>query len=82
MRSLFTTTLRMYPTINYIGDPETGIVHTADSNCFIEDGEVFLDVRTALVRGYRYCRVCTQPGGRSAQTIETRVNQPQVVEIR
>ena len=45
----------------YIGDPDTGVVHRSQAGCLAIDGVLFLDVRTALVRGYRLCACCAAP---------------------
>lgn len=42
----------------YSGDCETGLVHRNDADCAAEASELFLDVRTALVRGYIPCPCC------------------------
>ena len=59
----------------YCGDSETGLVHCRDADCSAEASEPFLDVRTALVRGYSLCPCCIveHSTGRRAQ----RVLQPQ-----
>lgn len=45
--------------VQYLGDSETGLVHRADADgCDAEAHELFLDLRTALVRGYRLCPQC------------------------
>jgi hypothetical protein len=49
------------PLVQYVGDPETGLVHHASTACTLLDNESFLDLRTAIVRGYRMCPCC---GGR------------------
>lgn len=46
------------PLIRFIGDTETGIVHRAHSACEADTSEAFLDLRTALVRGYSMCTCC------------------------
>lgn len=46
------------PVVRYVGDSETGIVHRIGSPCVVIPNEVFLDVRTAIVRGYRLCSCC------------------------
>lgn len=55
------------PTIQYIGDPETGLVHLAYCSCAVVHGEGYLDLRTAMVRGYQLCPHC-----RAAQTRSVR----------
>lgn len=50
---------RTTPIIRYIGDSETGIVHAATCSCDYHHTESFLDLRTAIVRGYRLCLRCT-----------------------
>ena len=42
----------------FIGDEDTGVVHRSDAWCANRDGVLFLDVRTALVRGYEICSCC------------------------
>lgn len=42
----------------YVGDIDTGMVHLRGSNCGIGASELFLDLRTAMVRGYQLCRCC------------------------
>lgn len=44
----------------YVGDSETGLVHVQNSQCALAAHQVFLDVRTAVVRGYRLCMCCEQ----------------------
>lgn len=51
------TTMQL-PVIRYVGDAETGIVHQQQSSCVVTVSEIFFDVRTALVRGYRLCSCC------------------------
>lgn len=51
---------RSTPPTQYVGDADTGIVHLRASNCSAEASELFLDLRTAVVRGYRLC-ACCQP---------------------
>jgi hypothetical protein len=46
------------PSIRYIGDPETGIVHLPTCHHASAATVIFLDVRTAVVRGYRLCTCC------------------------
>lgn len=46
------------PHIRYVGDLETGLVHRSTSTCVIISSQMFLDVRTALVRGYEMCSCC------------------------
>lgn len=46
------------PRIRYIGDAETGLVHRCSSDCTVSVSQLFLDVRTALVRGYQLCSCC------------------------
>lgn len=46
------------PVIRFVGDAETGIVHSALSTCAAETSEAFLDLRTAIVRGYSLCACC------------------------
>ncbi len=46
------------PVIRFIGDVETGIVHRAQTGCEANTSEAFLDLRTALVRGYSVCTCC------------------------
>lgn len=46
------------PVVRYVGDAETGIVHRIGSSCGVSTNEVFLDVRTAIIRGYQLCRCC------------------------
>jgi hypothetical protein len=47
----------------YCGDCETGLVHRNDADCAAEASEPFLDVRTALVRGYTPCPCCVVAQG-------------------
>ena len=42
----------------YVGDTETGVVHRYRVGCPNVEGAFFLDVRTALVHGYRLCTCC------------------------
>ncbi len=42
----------------YVGDVETGVVHRYRAGCADIAGVFFLDVRTALVHGYRLCACC------------------------
>ena len=44
--------------IRFLGDSETGIVHNAEGGCEVDATEAFLDLRTAIVRGYRVCACC------------------------
>jgi hypothetical protein len=44
--------------IRFLGDSETGIVHYAQGGCEVDASEAFLDLRTAIVRGYRICACC------------------------
>lgn len=46
------------PYIRFIGDSETGIVHSASGGCQVEVQQTFLDLRTAIVRGYQLCHIC------------------------
>jgi hypothetical protein len=46
------------PFIRFIGDFETGIVHSASGGCQVEVQQSFLDLRTAIVRGYQLCHIC------------------------
>ncbi|PLS78421.1 MAG: hypothetical protein CYG59_18925 [Chloroflexi bacterium] len=46
------------PMIRFVADIDTGIVHAAHSDCQVDTQEAFLDVRTAIVRGYRLCKCC------------------------
>lgn len=46
------------PVLRYVGDIETGIVHCIDQSCDILVSEAFLDLRTAMIRGYRLCPLC------------------------
>lgn len=46
------------PLIRYVADIDTGIVHAVQSDCQVDTQEAFLDVRTAIVRGYRLCKCC------------------------
>ena len=43
----------------YLGDTDTGVVHRFQARCAAPDGVFFLDMRTALVRGFRLCACCT-----------------------
>lgn len=52
------TAAQPYPSIRFLGDTETGLVHVVHSSCAEAAEEVFLDLRTAIVRGYRLCRCC------------------------
>ncbi len=47
------------PLIRFIGDTETGIVHCASGGCQVEIEQSFLDLRTAIVRGYQLCHLCS-----------------------
>lgn len=47
------------PQVLYLGDGDTGLVHRAGCGCAIGVCESFLDVRTALIRGYTPCPACT-----------------------
>lgn len=58
MLSLSARVSKVVRNIWYIGDPDTGVVHVSNGSCVIESGQVFLDLRTALVRGYRVCTCC------------------------
>lgn len=59
MQLLTETAPRQMPRFSLcVGDTETGIVHAAQSNCVVDERETFLDVRTALVRGYHLCSAC------------------------
>lgn len=49
---------RRLPRVRYVGDLETGLVHLCSSDCDINVSQIFLDVRTALVRGYELCGCC------------------------
>lgn len=49
------------PVVRFAADTETGLVHCIDQSCDVFAGEVFLDVRTALVRGYQLCSKCQWP---------------------
>lgn len=42
----------------YVGDAETGVVHRYRVGCAGIAGVFFLDVRTALIHGYRLCACC------------------------
>ena len=45
--------------VRYMGDSETGLVHRVEAGgCDADAHEIFLDLRTALVRGYRLCPDC------------------------
>ena len=46
------------PLIRFVADTDTGIVHAVHSDCQVYTQEAFLDVRTAIVRGYRLCNCC------------------------
>ena len=46
------------PRVRYVGDLETGLVHRCTSDCVVTTSQMFLDVRTALVRGYQLCSCC------------------------
>lgn len=44
--------------VQYVGDTDTGMVHVRESSCSAEASELFLDLRTAMIRGYSLCRCC------------------------
>ncbi len=56
--TLYPPSVAISPMIRFVGDPETGIVHRVHSPCDVDTSEAFLDVRTAIVRGYRLCACC------------------------
>ena len=58
MNALIPAPPQRLPRVRYVGDAETGLVHYCGSDCSISGGQLFLDVRTALVRGYRLCNCC------------------------
>lgn len=51
------------PRIRFVGDMETGLLHRCASDCEISVGQVFLDARAALVRGYNLCGCCWERSG-------------------
>jgi hypothetical protein len=58
MLTSFYSTHQHSPVVRYVGDTETGVVHRVGSDCEVITVEVFLDVRTAIVRGYQLCSCC------------------------
>lgn len=58
MLTSYYTTHQHLPVVQYVGDTETGVVHRVGSGCEVIMMEVFLDVRTAIVRGYQLCSCC------------------------
>ena len=57
--------------MQYRGDSETGLVHREGCACDAEAHELFLDVRTALVRGYRLCPVCAADPATNRRGVHT-----------
>jgi hypothetical protein len=60
MQSMSYAAVNTAPLIRFVGDAETGIVHAARTQCLVYTQEAFLDVRTAIVRGYRLCKCCQE----------------------
>lgn len=58
MQLIAYTSVTAVPLIRFVGDAEAGVVHAAYTNCQLYTQEAFLDVRTAIVRGYRLCKCC------------------------
>jgi hypothetical protein len=58
MQPTSSTSQVVSPFIRFIGDSETGIVHSASGGCQVEVHQTFLDLRTAIVRGYQLCHIC------------------------